>query len=82
MLYSHVGLKEQQGSGQWVNLYREHKTSPFVSSRDTQDQRGVVSLVGASCTGEKSAPLLEPSRQPAAPLSSEGIIQEQDQDSF
>ena len=53
MLYSHLGLKEQQGSFQWVNLYREHRTSPFVSSPDTQDQRGVVSLVGASCTGEK-----------------------------
>ena len=70
------------GSVQWVNLYREHRTSPFVNSRDTQDQRGVVSLVGASCTGEKSAPLSEPSRQPAAQLSSEGIIHEQDQDSF
>ena len=82
MLYSHLGLKEQQGSVQWVNLYREHRTSPFVNSRDTQDQRGVVSLVGASCTGEKSAPLSEPSRQLAAQLSSEGIIHEQDQDSF
>ena len=38
--------------------------------------------MGASCTGEKSAPLSEPSRQPAAQLSSEGIIHEQDQDSF
>ena len=82
MLYSHLGLKEQQGSVQWVNLYREHRISPFISSQDTQDQRGVVLLVGASCTGEKSAPLLEPSRQPGAPQSSEGPIQEQDQDSF
>ena len=82
MLYSHLGLKEQQRSVQWVNLYREHRTSPFVNSRDTQDQRGVVSLVGASCTGEKSAPLSEPSRQPAAQLSSEGIIHEQEQDKF
>ena len=82
MLYSHHGLKEQQGPVQWVNLYREHRTSPFVSSRDTQDQRGVVSLVGASCTGEMSAPLLEPRRQLAAPLSSEGIFQEQEQDIF
>ena len=38
--------------------------------------------MGASCTGEKSAPLSVPSRQPAAQLSSEGIIHEQDQDSF
>ena len=38
--------------------------------------------MGASCTGEKITPLSEPSRQPAAQLSSEGIIHEQDQDSF
>ena len=38
--------------------------------------------MGASCTGEKRAHLLEPSRQPAAPRSSEGTIQEQDQDSL
>ena len=38
--------------------------------------------MGASCTGEKSAPLLEPSRQPAAPQSSECTIHEKDQDSF
>ena len=72
LLYSHLGLKEQQGPVQWVNLYREHRNSPLVNSWDTQGQRGVVSLVGASCTGEKCAPLSEPSRQPAAQLSSEG----------
>ena len=31
---------------------------------------------------KKSVPLLETSRQPAAPQSSEGIFHEQDQDSF
>ena len=82
MLYSHLGLNEQQRSVQWFNLYREHRTSPFVSSQDTQDQRGVIALVGALFTGGKSAPLLEPSRQPAGPQSSEGTIHEQDQDSF
>ena len=82
MLYSHIGLDEQQGSVQWFNLYREHRTSPFVSSQDTQDQRGVISLVAALFTGEKSAPLLEPSRQPAGPQSSEGTIHEQDPRQF
>ena len=70
------------GSVQWVILFIKHIISPFISSRDTQDQTGVVSLVGASCTGEKSAPLLEPSKQQAAPQSSECTIHEQDQDSF
>ena len=82
-LYSHLGLnKEQQESVSPVgHSIQRAQNQSFRHQPGYSGSKGVM-LVGASCTGEKSAHLLEPSRQPAAPLGSEGIIKEQDQDSF